>query len=150
MKQLAAIARCAAAVAICALATTATACGKRCDTAAGCVKECICNDVANSVRIKCQIMFNCDESGVCDPGYDKSCEEFCQTYASIDACGNRQCADDKDCTKRCQCQTQGGIFFCDQPFACDKEHGVCVGEYRDTPCENICTAGCGFVLIRDQ
>ena len=151
MNRLQKTARIVIALAACGLALTTAGCGKRCDTSAGCVKSCICNDVANSVRIQCEIMFNCDaQSGVCDPGYDKSCDEFCTTYAAIDACGSRQCTEDKDCVKRCECSTQEGIFYCDMPFACDKEHAVCDKAQRDTLCETICTAGCGFVLVRDQ
>ena len=151
MSMLSRIARFTVALVACGLLLTNSACGKRCDTAAGCVRSCVCNDVANSIRIQCEVMFNCDaESGVCDPGYDKSCDEFCKTYAAIDACGSRQCGDDKDCLKRCSCETQAGIFYCDSPFACDKDHAVCETAHRDTPCDTICTAGCGFVLIRDQ
>lgn len=144
------IARAATALIACGLVATTMGCGKRCDTADGCVKQCNCNDTANSVVIACQITFNCEPEGkVCDPGYDQGCDEFCKTYAAIDACGSRQCTEDSHCIKRCNCQSQtGDVVLCSAPFACNKEHSVCESAHRDTPCDTICTA-CGVILPRD-
>ncbi|MFH1812124.1 MAG: hypothetical protein ABIJ09_25530 [Pseudomonadota bacterium] len=121
------------------LAFTATGCGKRCDSADGCKKTCKCNDSAEAITIDCAMTFNCNPDGkVCDTMYDRSCDEICNTYAAVDACG-RQCTKDEQCLLRCTCEIENvGSIICEQPFDCREDVGVCEAAHGLTSCEALC------------
>ena len=128
------------AIAMLSLALLASACGKKCKTAAGCVRTCNCTDSSQGKTFPCPMTFNCDdETETCDPMHDKSCDEICDKYASVNACG-RQCVNDAQCLFPCDCPTTTGSVYCEVPFSCDESIGVCDVEHRGASCEAICQA----------
>ena len=117
----------------------AQGCAKRCDSPEGCQRSCNCTDIEDNITYACAMTFQCnlaEES--CDPMHGESCDKICETYAAAGSCG-RQCTNDEQCLLRCTCEIEGGgSLVCEQPFACDKDVGVCEPSHALTPCESLC------------
>lgn len=113
-------------------------CSKSCETAEGCAKTCQCTEVKKGFTFDCNMTFLCDsESDRCEPGHGESCEKICQKYAAINACG-RRCEEDAHCTRRCECNEDAGLVFCEKSFACGEKSGTCEADYNTISCEKIC------------
>lgn len=126
-----------ASLALLTLTLGSSACAKRCESAEGCMRTCPCTESESGLTVNCNMTFSCDtQAEVCDPMHAASCDEICQTYAAVGACG-KQCSKDAECLLRCSCGDAGTIL-CEMAFACDTEVGVCETSHAQTSCATLC------------